>query len=49
MDQQFWLGAAAGAVILAVLIALLLVVTGKGRTGLGLKRCWWGSLRRQDW
>jgi hypothetical protein len=37
MGQEFWLGAAAGAVILAVLVALLLIVTGKGRTGLGLK------------
>jgi hypothetical protein len=37
MGQEFWLGAAAGAAILAVLVVLLLVVMGKGRTGLGLK------------
>jgi hypothetical protein len=37
MGQEFWLGATAGAVILAVLVAGLLVVTGGSRTGLALK------------
>lgn len=37
MGQEFWLGAAAGAVILAVLMAGLLLIMGGGRTGLGLK------------
>jgi hypothetical protein len=37
MGQEFWMGAAAGAVILALLVAVMLVLIGKGRTGLGLK------------
>lgn len=37
MTQEFWLGATAGAVILAVLVAGLLLVVGGKRTGLGLK------------
>jgi hypothetical protein len=37
MGQEFWLGAATGAVILAVLVAVMLFVMGKGRAGLGLK------------
>lgn len=37
MGQEFWLGASAGAVILAVLLAGLLLVMGGSRTGLALK------------
>ena len=37
MGQEFWLGATAGAVILAVLVTGLLLVVGGGRTGLALK------------
>src|SRR5258708_4851705 len=37
MGQEFWLGATAGAVILGVLVAGLLFVTGGARTGLALK------------
>ncbi len=37
MGQDFWLGASAGAAILAVLVAGVLLVVGGGRTSLGLK------------
>ncbi|MFL5340439.1 MAG: DUF2760 domain-containing protein [Gemmataceae bacterium] len=37
MSQEFWLGASAGAVILAVLVVGMLFVTGGPRVGLGLK------------
>ena len=37
MGQEFWLGASAGALILAVLVLGVLFVIGGGRTGLGLK------------
>jgi hypothetical protein len=37
MGQEFWLGASAGAVILAALVTLLLFAVGGGRTGLALK------------
>src|ERR1051326_2675869 len=37
MGQEFWLGASAGAVILAVLVAGMILIAGGGRTGLALK------------
>jgi len=37
MNQDFWLGAAAGAAILAILVGALLFLAGGGRTGLGLQ------------